>query len=103
MIPSSIKIGNIEYTIEKVNLPMVHNAQELSGQIDFRNTVIKIREDGFSENHQEETFWHEAMHAIIDREQLSFEDEELVCTSFARALHAMMQNNPFPLPGQASS
>lgn len=100
MIPRSVKIGNVTYSIEKVNHPLVLNGQENSGQIDYRNTVIRIREDGFSEQHQEETFWHEVIHAIIEREGLCFDDEEIVCNSFAKAIHALMQDNSLPLPGQ---
>lgn len=103
MIPKSIRIGNYTYAVEKVSHPLVLESRENSGQIDYRNTVIRIREDGFSEQHQEETFWHEVVHAIIEREGLGFDDEELVCNSFAKALHALMQDNPLPLPGQTTN
>jgi hypothetical protein len=101
MIPKSIKVGNLTYTIEKVNHPLVLDNRENSGQIDYRNTVIRIREDGFSEQHQEETFWHEVVHAIIEREGLKFDDEELVCQSFGKAIHALLQDNPGVLSGES--
>lgn len=100
MIPKSIKVGNLEYAIEKVNHPLAVDNAEVGGLIDFKAGIIKIRTDGFSEDANAETFWHEVMHAIIRNMDMDFDDEELVCRRFARALHAFMKDNPVGMPGQ---
>lgn len=34
---------------------------------------------------------------------MCFDDEEIVCKSFAKSLHALMQDNACVLPGQVSA
>ena len=102
MIPKTVKIGNMEYTIEMVGHPLAVEHREVGGLIDYINGIIKIRNDGFSDDYQAETWWHEVMHAIFRNMDITFDDEEMVCRRTCRALHALMKDNPGRLPGQKS-
>jgi hypothetical protein len=96
-----VKIGGTVYEINKTSQAIVsHENKVLLGRIVYSMSRIEIF-DGLlddmpvKEQSQEVTMWHEILHAIAVDRKLDFgEDEEKVIESLARALHALIKDNP---------
>lgn len=93
-IPNKVRIGNIDYSVEKVNHQLALNYKEVGGIIDFQDCSIKIRTD-CDVQHQEQVFLHELVHGIFYDKKIEVgEDEEKVVDSIAMALHQIIRDNP---------
>lgn len=96
----NVRVGNLTYDVKAVNHPETVNQKEVAGSITYSTTEIRVRTDGFSEQKQEETWWHEVVHAIVTGYGIELgEQEEEIIQRFAVGLHALMMDNG-PLPGQ---
>jgi hypothetical protein len=100
MIPEKIKIGYLEYDINTTDKILVLNARECSGLIHYEDVIIEINSIRSIQS-QEQIFWHEILHGIInDRDIELGENEEKIIDNLAKGIYALMKDNPFPLPGQ---
>lgn len=101
MIPTRIKVGRTWYAVKRERLPI-----GLRGQWRYRDTIkqhtdIRVSPgDGsfgnYTEDEQQESFWHELTHAIlhaIKRKELN--DDEQFVTDFSSTLHKALKSAEF--------
>lgn len=87
-LPKKVKIGSIDYTIEEVKV--VDRDKLVWGQIDYRNSTIKI--DKLLDDEQKDiTFWHEVLHAMFS--QISAKQNEKLIDRLAHLLHGFTKDN----------
>lgn len=99
----TVKIGNIVYQVEITQQQLCVDNHEVQALVNYNEARIVIRTDGFARHVQDENWWHEVLHGIIKSRNLTFgEGEEAIVVDISRGLHALMMDNPFPLPGQES-
>jgi hypothetical protein len=92
-IREKIKIGSMEYKVIKTDEVLILDNQVCNGIIDYEDLVIKISTDR-SNQRQEETFIHEALHGIIRDRNLIFEDEEMIVEEISKGLYQVIKDNP---------
>ena len=92
-IPKSIRIGGVEYEIRD-NQPALNDGLNLLyGEIDYRESVIRISD--FCEGHQMKclTLLHEILHGIRNHSGMEIENEEAVVEMYAKGLYQLLQDN----------
>ena len=92
-IPDSVRIGGVEYKVFD-NQPSLNDGESLLyGQIDYRESIIRISD--LCEGHQMKciTLLHEILHGIRNHAGLEIENEEDVVDMFARGLYQVLQDN----------
>lgn len=92
-IPDSIRIGGVEYAVQN-SCPSLNDGENLLyGQIDYRESIIRI--SNLCEGHQLKciTLLHEILHGIRNHAGLDVENEEAVVDMFARGLYQVLQDN----------
>lgn len=100
MVPDKVKIGSIVYDVSRTDKTLVVNGRECSGVIHYEDASIELKEDR-NEQKIEQTWWHEVIHGIVVERGLDWgENNELYTDELAKGLHALMTDNPFPLPGR---
>lgn len=100
MIPSKVKIGSITYETVKTDKPLLLDSKECTGIIRYDEAIIELKQNR-NEQNIEQTWWHEVIHGITRERGLDWgENNELYTDELAKALHALMIDNPYPLPGQ---
>jgi len=91
MIPSKVKIGYKNYTVELTDAPITVNGRECYGSIDYNDYIIKINKT-YKEDQQKATFLHEVLHGISEmymNSRLTEEDIELL----GRGLYTFFVDN----------
>lgn len=100
MIVDKVKIGGIVYFVTETDKPLLLNGRECSGIIHYDEASIELKQDR-NEQNKEQTWWHEVIHGITRERGIDFGDNnELFTDELAKALHALMVDNSYPLPGQ---
>ena len=92
-IPDSVRIGGVEYKVFD-NQPSLSDGESLLyGQIDYRESTIRLSD--LCEGHQMKciTLLHEILHGIRNHAGLEVENEEDVVDMFARGLYQVLQDN----------
>ena len=92
-IPDSVRIGGVEYEVFD-NQPSLNDGENLLyGQIDYRESTIRLF--NLCEGHQMKciTLLHEILHGIRNHAGLEVENEEDVVDMFARGLYQVLQDN----------
>ncbi len=92
-IPDSVRIGGVEYEVFD-NQPSLNDGENLLyGQIDYRESIIRISD--LCEGHQMKciTLMHEILHGIRNHAGLEVENEEDVVDMFARGMYQVLQDN----------
>lgn len=92
-IPDSVRIGGVEYEVFD-NQPSLNDGENLLyGQIDYRESTIRL--SNLCEGHQMKciTLLHEILHGIRNHAGLEVENEEDVVDMFARGLYQVLQDN----------
>lgn len=92
-IPDSVRIGGVEYEVFD-NQPSLNDGENLLyGQIDYRESTIRLSD--LCEGHQMKciTLLHEILHGIRNHAGLEIENEEEVVDMFARGLYQVLQDN----------
>lgn len=92
-IPTSIRIGGVEYAITSEANPRIGN-KLVYGKIDYDNAQIVLSDtDGYEHQRRCITLWHEILHAIREHNGMEIEEEERVVEMFARGLYQVLQDN----------
>jgi hypothetical protein len=102
MLPNKVTVGCFDYDIAETDEVLLVDGRKCSGLIDYNKHIIKIsNEENFSEQSKEQTFWHEAVHAIIDYRRVGYgkADEETFVDELATGLYLLCKQNGL-LPGQ---
>lgn len=92
-IPDFVRIGGVEYEVFD-NQPSLNDGENLLyGQIDYRESTIRLSD--LREGHQMKciTLLHEILHGIRNHAGLEIENEEEVVDMFARGLYQVLQDN----------
>lgn len=92
-IPDSVRIGGVEYAVQN-DYPSLNDGENLLyGQIDYRESVIRI--SNLCEGHQLQciTLLHEILHGIRNHTGIEVQNEEDVVDMFARGLYQVLQDN----------
>ena len=92
-IPDSIRIGGIEYAIDKV--PNLRDGNKLLyGQIDYDSSQIHMSDtDCKSHDMYCITLLHEILHGIQDHSGVKIENEEAVVDMLAKGIYQVLQDN----------
>lgn len=93
-IPEKIRIGSVDYTVEKTDEYLKLDQDQCAGIIDFEKQSIKIANNVQHEQRQEQTFLHELIHGIVHEYHVDFEDdEEKIVDTIALGLHQVIRDN----------
>ena len=100
MLPDNITIGCYDYAVEQTTEPIIVDGEVCLGSFSPLHQVLKIKAD-VSDQTKEQTFWHEAVHAIFDYYRIDVEEMETedVVDILGTGLYALMKANGI-LPGQ---
>lgn len=94
-IPESIRIGGVDYDVQKQDVVIIGN-QICNGKIDFERSVITLRDD-IGHQFQSIILWHEILHGIINHSEadlgLAEEKEEHVIRVLSRGIYQVLQDN----------
>lgn len=88
-IPSNLKIGGKNYTVEKTD-KLDSGKINCSGEIDYCNLVIRICPN--AKEKMEADFLHEMLHGIYDFLGYTEHDEKHI-DELANALHMIIKDN----------
>lgn len=92
-IPAEVRIGGVEYTVVE-DCPSLNDGQNLLyGEIDYRDSEIRLTD--IVKGHQTKciTLWHEILHGIRNHAGLEIENEEEVVEMFAKGIYQVLQDN----------
>ncbi len=93
-IPSKIRIGSVDYTVEKTDEYLKLDGEQCLGIIDYEIQTIKIANNIQHNQRQEQTFLHEVIHAITKEFKIDFsEEEEVIVDKLALGLHQVIRDN----------
>lgn len=93
-IPSKIRIGSVDYTVEKTDEYLKLDGEQCLGIIDYEIQTIKIAKNIQHNQRQEQTFLHEVIHAITKEFKIDFsEEEEVIVDKLALGLHQVIRDN----------
>lgn len=91
-IPNKVKIGGIEYIVNKNTRPC-KNDMNVDGEIIYDMGTIELREgSGECKDYQDMVFIHEVMHGIFHHMCIE-QDEELI-KKISMGLHQVIRDNP---------
>ncbi|MEK6882319.1 MAG: hypothetical protein AABY22_22055 [Nanoarchaeota archaeon] len=88
-IPDKVKVGAHEYDI-KFELDPSNDNDSCFGCISYKKLLIGI-DPNYKQSQQEETFFHEVLHAIYH--QLGLEDTEKSIQSIAHSFYEVLKDN----------
>ena len=94
-IPSSVRIGGVEYTVDFVE-NLRNDVQILYGEINYDQSRIAISTtDGGGHQMQCITLLHEILHGIQNHSgiELPKDSEEKIIDMFARGIYQVLQDN----------
>jgi hypothetical protein len=93
-IPNKVRIGIYNYKVKEQAIIIDDCHQELGGQIDYENLIIKLK-TGLNDQHKTQTLWHELMHGIVREYNISFEEdsEEDIIDTLATGIVQLLKDN----------
>ena len=91
MIPKSVKVAGINYSIIKKHFVEINSNRNYRGQCDSNKGTIELAE-GLSKDIEEQIFVRELVHACLDQAGYDEQDEEMV-TRFSIVLHQVLKDN----------
>ena len=92
-IPAEVRIGGVEYTVVE-DCPSLNDGQNLLyGEIDYRDSEIRLTD--IVKGHQTKciTLWHEILHGIFEHACLHPENEEQVVEILSKGIYQVLQDN----------
>lgn len=94
-IPSKVRVGSIDYTINSKDERQILNTRQCYGVIDYEYHTIEL-DSGIQDGQGlERTFLHELVHAIVKEHKIDLEDDfEEVTDKLAYGLHQVIRDNP---------
>ena len=94
-IPSKVRVGSIDYTINSKDERQILNTRQCYGVIDYEYHTIEL-DSGIQDGQGlERTFLHELVHAIVKEHKIDLEDNfEEVTDKLAYGLHQVIRDNP---------
>lgn len=93
-IPRTIRIGSVDYTVEKTDEYLKLDGKQCLGIIDYEKQTIRIANNLQHKQRQEQTFLHEVVHAITREFKIDFnEEEETIVDKLALGLHQVIRDN----------
>lgn len=99
MIPNKVKIGGYMYDIEQTDKPIILNARECHGQIDYDHHKILLSTTTQCTQGMNQTFWHEVIHGFANDRGIDWgENDEEYTDNLAKALHAFCVDNGLEFP-----
>ena len=94
-IPSKVRVGSIDYTINSKDERQILNARQCYGVIDYEYHTIELDSGIQDIQGLERTFLHELVHAIVKEHKINLEgDSEEVTDKLAYGLHQVIRDNP---------
>jgi Zn-dependent peptidase ImmA (M78 family) len=95
-IPEKLRIGNMIYTVELTDKPLILDRKECKGLVDYEFHKISVNNAVQDEQGQKQTFLHEVVHAIVRERNfaLDSDDTELVVDEIASGLYQVIIDNP---------
>jgi hypothetical protein len=95
-IPKLVRIGSCDYDVMLEDKPLILEARQCKGMIDYEFHDINIDASLQDKQGQEQTFLHEVMHGIVRERNLDLanSDEETIIDEIAMGLHQVIRDNP---------
>lgn len=92
-IPESIRIGGIEYGIENGVHDLNDGQHLLYGEINYRESKIRISDVCKSHEMRCITLLHEILHGIREHNGMEIENEERIVEMYSKGLYQVLQDN----------
>lgn len=93
-IPRTIRIGSVDYTVEKTDEYLKLDGEQCLGIINYEEQTIKLAKNIQHEQILEQTFLHELVHGIVHEYKVDFAaDEETIVDTMALGLHQVIRDN----------
>ena len=95
-IPSSVRIGSVDYKIIMTDEILLVNDLSCCGKINYNQHEIKVKNDMQDVQGMEITLLHEIFHAITNERNFTYvkNDDETITEELARGLHQLIRDNP---------
>lgn len=95
-IPDKVRIGSMDYKVERTDDVILVDHKECYGNIDFNKKVIRIQSNVQDSQGEKETLLHEILHGIVYERNFSYDknDDETITEELARGLHQVIRDNP---------
>lgn len=90
IIPSHVKIGYKDYSVEQVDY-LDDEVKLLYGRVNYDAEVIKLC-NRYPENQRKCVLVHEIIHAIDDMLEIDFKEEQVI--KLAKGLYQVIKDNP---------
>lgn len=92
-IPNEIKLGWRKYKIQHVKNLKDEEGQELYGQIDYNNKIIKL-EESLTEDFKKVVFIHEVFHGIFNSMgRNDLKDDENLIDGLSERIYELLKDN----------
>lgn len=92
-IPTTVRIGGVEYAVLDNQQTLNDGQHLLYGQIDYTCSEIRLSDVAASPGMKGVTLWHEILHGIRNHAGLEIDDEENVIDMFAKGIYQVLQDN----------
>lgn len=90
-IPSKVKVGGLVYDVSFEERLLDDENTKVYGIIDYNNLTIKL-EKLYSQQKNEQSLWHEIVHAICVEYNVEIEDEDV--DRIGCGLYQVIKDNP---------
>ena len=91
-IPDEVKVGFLDYTVEKVPEPFCNGSNAVDGTENCSNALIRVAESGCAD-YQNMVFLHELLHAI-DFVYCGETLTEKQIAQMSKGLYQVIKDNP---------
>ena len=95
-IPSKVRVGSMDYTVELTEDIILVDHKECFGDVNLIKKVIRINKNNQDIQGMQETLLHEIFHGIVYERNFTYDknDDETITEELARGLHQIIKDNP---------
>jgi Zn-dependent peptidase ImmA (M78 family) len=95
-IPKTVKVGGCVYRVLQTRDSIFIDGDLCHGVCDYDKHLITLNTELQDEQGQQQTFFHELIHAIADDKQINFKkyDTETITDLLGIGLHQVVVDNP---------
>lgn len=95
-IPSKVRIGSIDYTVQYTDNTICVDHKECYADINYNEKIIRLGKNLQDKQGEEVTLLHEILHGIVYERNFSYENntDEDITEELARGLHQIIRDNP---------
>ena len=91
-IPDKVKIGFKDYTVNRIDGPVISDNCVCYGDVTYDTGIIRLQDTGLSEDMKQCCFIHECIHGINDIFDIGLSEEQT--TMLGKGLYGLIKDNP---------